>query len=240
MRVIAAVSAIVTLVNSVFLAPDAKGNSTVENSTAKQGDEDIDAQIAALSSQMGGLKDQVADAAVAVNVTVEDDFTRHCKKEDKAALDNLKEQDVEPQGSSQPKEKSNDAQLGHVLGMFADQMEASNQKSRMDNQAFLLGLLMHKDWSYEQQMDAICDLAHDDPLVIKLYKHHSRKESLATQLARMMDDESAHTAPTKAPPLNLEGDTAGSILGKVMTERSTTNFFATLASNRESEAHFRG
>merc|ERR1719261_2315010 len=153
---------------------------------------------------MGGLKDQVADAAQAVNVTVEDDFTRHCKKEDKAELDNMKEQDVEPQeASSKPTGKA-----GDVLGFFADQMEASNQKSRMDNQAFLLGLLMHKDWSYEQQMDAICDLAHGDSLVLKLYKHHNRKESLATQLARMMDEESAKAAPTKAPPLNLEGDTA--------------------------------
>lgn len=220
MRVLAALSVIVTLVDCVFLAPDGKGNTTEADSTAKpeESDADIDAQIAALSSQMGGLKDQVAEQATAVNVTLEDDFTRHCKKEDKAALDNMKEQDIEPQASSKAKGKGKSA-ADNVLGVFAAQMEASNQKSHMDNQAFLLGLLMHKDWSYEQQMDAICDLAHDDPLVIKLYKHHTRKESLATQLARMMDDESAKAAPTKAPPLNLEGDNAGSILAKLMKSK---------------------
>lgn len=218
MRVIAALAAIVTLVDGVFLAPDAKANATAAaatttTTTAAASEADIDAQIAALSSSMGGLKDQVADAAKAVNVTVEDEFTHHCKKTDKAELDNMKEEDIEPKpetSSSKSKGK-----VGDVLGMFADQMEASNQKSRMDNQAFLLGLLMHKDWSYEQQMDAICDLAHGDALVIKLYKHHNKKESLATQLAKAMDDEVAHTAPTKAPPLNMEGDSVAGIMKMV-------------------------
>jgi len=218
MRVVAALAAIVTLVDGVFLAPDAKANATAAaattttTTTAAASEEDIDAQIAALSNSMGGLKDQVADAAKAVNVSVEDEFTHHCKKADKAELDNMKEEDIEPKPEKSSKSKG---KVGDVLGMFADQMEASNQKSRMDNQAFLLGLLMHKDWSYEQQMDAICDLAHGDALVIKLYKHHNRKESLATQLAKMMDDEVAHTAPTKAPPLNLEGDSVASIMKMV-------------------------
>jgi len=212
MRVILGFTAVVTLVHCVFLAPPDKSNSTAESDDVES-QESIDAQIAALSGQLGGLKDKVADAATAMNVTVEDDFTRHCKKEDKAELDNMKEEDIEPkkqQSKAKPAGKA-----GAVLTVFENQMEASNQKSRMDNQAFLLGLLMHKDWSYEQQMDAICDLAHGDPLVIKLYKHHNKKESLATQLAMMMDAESAKTEPTKAPPLNLEGDTVGSILAKV-------------------------
>jgi hypothetical protein len=214
MRVIVVLTVAVALVDCVFLAPP-PANTTAEADDA-QSDESIDAQIAALSGQLGGLKDQVADAAQKMNVTVEDDFQHHCPKEAKAELDNMKDEDIEP---AQPKKKESKAKptgaAGAVLTVFESQMDASNQKSRMDNQAFLLGLLMHKDWSYEQQMDAICDLAHGDALVIKLYKHHSKKESLATQLARMMDAESAKAEPTKAPPLSLEGDTVGSILAKV-------------------------
>merc|ERR1719331_1105643 len=101
-------------------------------------------------------------------------------------------------------------------GPLAAAFEASNRKSLIENEEFLLGLLiMHQtrqNWSYEQQLDAICDLAHDSPLITKLYKHHNKNESLATQLAHMMDEERKNMKPTKAPPMSLEGDSVGSLL----------------------------
>merc|ERR1719337_827157 len=103
---------------------------------------------------------------------------------------------------------------------MAAQLEATNRKQLVENEEFLLGLLiMHQtrqNWSLEQQLDAICDLAHDSPLITKLYKHHSKTESLSAQLANMMDEERKKMKPTSAPPLKLEGASVGDILSKLM------------------------
>jgi len=207
---------------SVFLAPPT--NSTTK-ADAAESEESIDAQIAALSSQLGGLKDKVSDAAKAANVTNVPilEFQHHCTKEARAKLDNMKDEDIEPKkdlSDKKPKGKEAD-----ILKALEGQMEASQQQNRMENQEFLLGLLMHKDWSYEQQMDAICHLNNADPLLLKLYKHHNKKESLATQLAKEMDAESAKTGPTQAwgwlsgsgPEAN--GNIVGNILAAVMKHK---------------------
>merc|ERR1719335_1138943 len=132
MRAIVAFMVVATLVDGVFLAPPTNSTKKADDG---ESEESIDAQIAALNGQLGGLKDKVADTAKEMNVTYEDDFTRHCKKEDKAELDNMKDEDIEPK--KQESKAKPQGKAGAVLTVFESQMEASNQKSRMDNQAFL-------------------------------------------------------------------------------------------------------
>lgn len=223
-KALVALAAVGTLVECRFLAdPPAKAPPAEDNSTSTGddavSDADADAQIAALSAQMDSLQSKVSDAkteAKAKGVEVpEDDFRHHCKPKDKAALDKMKAEDIPEDASKKNKNKASEKKAGTKFDQFNLALEASNQKSVMENEEFLLGLLMHKDWSYEQQMDAICDLAGNNPMLIKLYKQHNKNETLAVQLARAMDEQSKHLARTKAPPLKLEGDSVGDIMKMV-------------------------
>merc|ERR1719271_676406 len=153
------------------------------------------------------MQAEVSDAqkdVVAAGGKTEEDFQRHCKPEAKAALEAAPDTPIV--------EKKED-------GPWAASLEASNRKQLVENEEFLLGLLvMHQtrhNWSYEQQLDAICDLAHDSPLITKLYKHHDKNKSLASQLAEMMDEERKNMKPTSAPPMSLEGDSVGGLLAKL-------------------------
>mmetsp|Transcript_68892 Transcript_68892/g.175038 ORF Transcript_68892/g.175038 Transcript_68892/m.175038 type:complete len:208 (+) Transcript_68892:51-674(+) len=169
----------------------------------------IEDQIAALNAQIAASKADI----VASGGTVEpdDSFVHHCKPEAKAALDKASDVPV-------VEKKEED-------GLFAAQMEASDRKQLVDNEEFLLGLLiMHQtrhNWSYEQELDAICDLAKGSVVITKLYKHHTRTEPMSAQLARMMDEERKLMKPTSAPPLNLENLSAGGLI-KRLTENMVT------------------
>jgi len=161
----------------------------------------VDEQIAAMQADIG---DQEKKVVAAGGVVEKDKFVAHCKPAVKAALEAAPDAAVV--------EKRED-------GPFAAQLEATNRKQLIENEEFLLGLLiMHQsrqNWSYEQQMDALCDLAHDSPLITKLYKHHDKTKPLSTQLASMMDEERKNMKPTSEPPMSLGGDSVGKLLSKL-------------------------
>eukprot|EP00747_Dinoflagellata_sp_TGD_P023585 gnl/TRDRNA2_/TRDRNA2_129918_c0_seq4.p1 gnl/TRDRNA2_/TRDRNA2_129918_c0~~gnl/TRDRNA2_/TRDRNA2_129918_c0_seq4.p1 ORF type:complete len:201 (+),score=72.99 gnl/TRDRNA2_/TRDRNA2_129918_c0_seq4:93-695(+) len=195
-KVFVATAALVSLVAGRLLAPPALS---------------IDEQIAALNAQITATQAKVVHAKEAANMTVDDsDFKHHCKPEVKAKLD--KEVDEAP-------EKEATEKVEPKIAAFADELEATNRQSMIKNEEFLLGLLiMHQtrgNWIYEQELDAICSMAEESPMIKRLYKHHDKNKSLAAQLAQMMDDERKAMPPTKAPPMKLEGDSVASILAKV-------------------------
>eukprot|EP00747_Dinoflagellata_sp_TGD_P023582 gnl/TRDRNA2_/TRDRNA2_129918_c0_seq1.p1 gnl/TRDRNA2_/TRDRNA2_129918_c0~~gnl/TRDRNA2_/TRDRNA2_129918_c0_seq1.p1 ORF type:complete len:232 (+),score=72.30 gnl/TRDRNA2_/TRDRNA2_129918_c0_seq1:98-697(+) len=194
-KLLLAATAVGSLVDARLLAPPALS---------------IDDQIAALNAQITATQAKVVHAKEAANITVDDsDFKHHCKPEVKAKLD--KEGD-------EVSEKTND-KAEPQLGAFSDELEATNRQTMVKNEEFLLGLLiMHQtrgNWIYEQELDAICSMAEESPMIKRLYKHHDKNKSLAAQLAQMMDDERKAMPPTKAPPMKLEGDSVASILAKV-------------------------
>jgi len=169
--------------------------------------DDLRAQIAAAVAQFAVKKASEAKVNASVG-----DFVHHCKAAARAALD--KEAAAAPmvQPKSPPKEAARQEDP------FADQVEASERKQLVENEEFLLGLLnMHerrRNWSTEQELDAICNFAKDSPAIKQLYFHHDAGKSLAMQLAAIMDSERKTASPTRAPPLE-EGGAIGSVLAKV-------------------------
>jgi len=220
-KALVALAAFGTLAQCRFLADPSADAAPADDSAdvSSNSTDDTDAQIAALAASMDGLTSQVAAAktdAIAKGAEVVDDFTHHCKKAEKERLDKMEISQIPAEKSADKATLNKKKALGgSQFDKFNLALEASNQKSVMENEEFLLGLLMHKDWSYEQQMDAICDLAGDNPMLIRLYKQHSKTETLAVQLAKLMDEQSKNMPATKAPPLKLEGDSVASILAKV-------------------------
>jgi len=182
---------------------------------------DVDAGAAASDTEGDDLRAQIA-AAVAqfavkkateakVNAS-EKDFVHHCKAAARASLDKEAAEAPVAQTKSPPKEAARQDDP------FADQVEASERKQLVENEEFLLGLLnMHerrRNWSPEQELDAICNFAKDSPAIKQLYFHHDADKSLAMQLAAIMDSERKTATPTRAPPLT-EGGAIGSVLAKV-------------------------
>mmetsp|Transcript_142773 Transcript_142773/g.248959 ORF Transcript_142773/g.248959 Transcript_142773/m.248959 type:complete len:205 (+) Transcript_142773:33-647(+) len=193
---VALFAAVLVNVECRFLAPTAAPAVAPEAAAGLS----VDDQIQALQAQIAGKENEIEDAGG----VVDQDFEHHCKPDVRAALEAAPDLPVA--------EKKYD-------GPFAASFEASDRKQLVENEEFLLGLLiMHQtrhNWSYEQELDAICDLAHGNPLITKLYKHHSRAEPLSAQLAKMMDEERRHMKPTTAPAMKLEGDSVGTILKKL-------------------------
>lgn len=170
-----------------------------------------DDQIAALKAQIAAAETKVVEQKKAAGLPADfgeekPAFQHHCTPEQKAKLDK-NEPEVVAKKDDSP---------------FADGMEATERKSLVENEEFLLGLLiMHqtrKNWSYEQELDAVCNLAGNSALVRKLYHHHKKDQSMAAQLADMMDQERKEQGPTKAPPLNVN-DLIGSVMKGVVPKK---------------------
>jgi len=199
--VLASAKAVLVLAASVLTLGEA--GFLASTTAAPPSDEaSVDDQIAALQGQIAAQETKVVAAGGKIET---DESWRHCKPAARAALEKAS-------GKAPIEEKKED-------GPLAAQLEASNRKSLVENEEFLLGLLiMHQtrqNWSYEQELDAICDLAHDSPLITNLYKNHKKDIPLSTQLATMMDEERKHMKPTVAPPMSLEGDSVGSLIKKL-------------------------
>lgn len=145
------------------------------------------------------------------------EYRRHCKAKATAAL--LKAKDSAVQAPQKKQASASVAGKGSTMDEIDAQLEATDQKSLVDNEEFLLGLLiMHQtsgDWIPEQYLDAVCDLAHGSPMITRLYFHHSDSEPMAAQLAAMMDEERKTMQPTSAPPMLQPGDFSATI-GKMM------------------------
>uniref|UniRef100_A0A7S0FM90 Uncharacterized protein n=1 Tax=Pyrodinium bahamense TaxID=73915 RepID=A0A7S0FM90_9DINO len=156
----------------------------------------IDDQIAQLGGEIANEENEVADMkrAGVQEVELPDDFVRHCPASVKLALNNP--------------------------DMEGKAVHATDVASLVNEEEFLLGLLlMHErrnNWSVEQELDAICDFARSSPIIEKLYRHHNASESLATQLAKLMDNERKVLGPTKVPPLNLDGLSSQQILATLV------------------------
>lgn len=174
--------------------------------------ESIDDQIEKLKSEIAAKEDEVADVKNATGlqgIGVENDFQHHCSKDVKLALDS-----PEVKGKEVKKQP-----LQEATG-FAAAVQAAEQKTLVNNEEFLLGLLiMHetrKNWSLEQKLDALCEFAHDSPIIEQLYRHHDKSKPFAAQLAALMDKERKTMAPTKAPPIDLDGKSTAQIIATVM------------------------
>jgi len=166
-----------------------------------------DCQIAALTAQIAAAEGQVKAAAKNANVTLDEPpaWKPHCKPETKADLE---------KAYAALKHPTNAEVKQHALPAgFAERMEATTRKQMVENEEFVLGLLMmHQtrgDWEPEQYQDALCALNSGNPMLVRLYKEHDTKLPLAIQLAKLMDDERKAMAPTRAPPLDLDGGVKG-------------------------------
>eukprot|EP00419_Tripos_fusus_P043822 CAMPEP_0172816890 /NCGR_PEP_ID=MMETSP1075-20121228/12797_1 /TAXON_ID=2916 /ORGANISM="Ceratium fusus, Strain PA161109" /LENGTH=223 /DNA_ID=CAMNT_0013656971 /DNA_START=9 /DNA_END=677 /DNA_ORIENTATION=+ len=196
--------AAMVLAEGRLLAPPGKTDKAATASPV-----DADDQIADLSAQIAAAEGQVQMAAKDAGVPADDDdkpaWEPHCKPETKAELEKAYAEMKHPTGA-----KAHEHALPEG---FAERMEATTRKSMVDNEEFVLGLLMmHQtrgNWEQEQYLDAICALNSGNPMLIRLYKEHDTKQPLAFQLAKLMDDERKAMAPTRAPPLDLDGGVKG-------------------------------
>jgi len=180
-------------------------NATAVNSSAT---ENTDDEIAALTAQIADVENEATTFKKTANITEVEEpvsFVHHCKPEVKAALDKAGPEAELPKKDA----KASQATMNGIDGVFAESMRATERKHMIENEEFLLGLLMmhqtRKDWTREQEMDAICSMANDSPLTYKLYKHHNASQPLSMQFALLMDEEKKTAAPTLAPPLDLDG-----------------------------------
>jgi len=190
-------------VNGRLLAPPADDN-------------DVDAQIRALQSQIASKSNELAEVGGTEAVQEVAPWEHHCKDDFKAKLDEAaKQADPEAFFSKSDKPKAKSSGIGD---MFDAQMEALDRKQLIDNEEFLLGvLIMHQtrdNWSVEQYLDTICAFGDKTPLARQLYWHH-KTGPLAAQFASMMDAERKTMKPTRAPPMDLDQGVKG-LLASVM------------------------
>jgi len=155
------------------------------------------------------------------------EYRRHCGAAKTAEL--LKGKDKAPwKPQKAPAAAAGKQFSGETMDQIDAQLAATDQKSTVDNEEFLLGLLiMHQtsdDWIPEQFLDAVCDLSHDSPMIESLYWHHNDHEPMAAQLAALMDEERKFMAPTVAPPMLEPGDfqaAMGKMTGSVSKHSAT-------------------
>lgn len=209
------------LAHSRFLAPPAEDLSP-------------EAQIAALNAEIANAESDLRSAKKDAGVSEAPAFVRHCTEAQRSKLDGAGVK----AGPVVKKTAPVVAKKDKAWDEFEERMKASNRKSLIENEEFLMGLLlMHQtsgDWTPEQTLDAVCALAGDSPLITKLYKHHSATEPMSLQLARLMDAERLEMSPTKAPPLELgsaavNGLLASAGMGRVAKKAASRKMFIQLA-----------
>lgn len=149
------------------------------------------------------------------------EYRRHCNAAKTAEVVKSKgDAPWKPQKAPEP--SSGKEFSGQTMDEIDAQLAATDQKSTVDNEEFLLGLLiMHQtsdDWIPEQFLDAVCDLSRDSQMIKSLYWHHNDHEPMAAQLAAMMDEERKFMAPTVAPPMVEPGDFQAA-MGKMMVSK---------------------
>lgn len=136
------------------------------------------------------------------------EYRRHCDAKKTAEL--LKSKGDAPWKPQKAEPAAGKEFSGQTMDEIDAQLAATDQKSNVDNEEFLLGLLiMHQtagDWLPEQFLDAVCDLSRDSSMIRSLYWHHNDHEPMAAQLAALMDEERKFMAPTVAPPMLEPGD----------------------------------
>ena len=194
-----------TVVTARFLTPPSESLTPGEEQTADAKIAELKAQIASASSQVDALrltlKEEDADVA-------DGKVTESVPRESVAAKEKVLTAKLPNSVAQLVKGALSNGTTDEVIAQFQASLAASEQKSLIANEEFVLGLLlMHQskgDWTEKDALAAMFKLSSESPLVASLYKHHTEDKPLATQLAQMMDEERKNMHILTVAPLDLD------------------------------------